>query len=73
MIDDTQRSALKLILQDPKFKIVEQVINEMIKNYKNQSCKKETEFDTIWAMADNSGKVLVLKELMFRLEELAHA
>lgn len=63
---------LRILLQQPQFKALKDLAEEMIHEAKETTTrKKENEFETIYALAEEEGYVRALKELFSRAENEA--
>jgi hypothetical protein len=51
----------------PQFNALHEVRDELIKSWLKEGIKKETEFETIWAMAKREGKIEGTLELIREL------
>ena len=60
---------LKSLIQDERYDIILMIANQLIDKYKTESKKRETEFDTIWAMSSNEGAIDGIKALLNNLEQ----
>lgn len=71
MIDKNEKNLLRLVIQDPKFKIVEFVAKELIQRLRDQSNLKETEWETAKSVAIEEGQVMGINNLIKELYRLA--
>ena len=71
MIDKNEKNLLRLVIQDPKFKIVEFVAKELIQRLRDQSNLKETEGETAKSVAIEEGQVMGINNLIKELYRLA--
>lgn len=60
-----------MLLQSPSWKVVEQVIEEIIASERDQSNLRETEWETAKNVALEEGRIQGLRKLTQRLFDLA--
>lgn len=56
------------ILEDERFTPFLKIQNYLIQQWKNESAKRDTEFETVWAMADREGKINGVNAFLDALE-----
>jgi len=67
---DRRTAQLKKIIQDESFDALTQLYGEFIEKWSKESPKRETEFETIYALGFQQGKVEGLREYFRALENI---
>ena len=65
-----RKTQLKKIIQDESFDALTQLYGEFIEKWSKESPKRETEFETIYALGMKDGKVEGLREFFRSLEDI---
>ena len=71
-MDKITRKKLKLLVEQPEWDVVYVVFEEVIRKWNNVPVKGETEWETLWNVAEKEGKNDGLREIINSLEEIAH-
>jgi hypothetical protein len=71
-MDKITRKKLKLLVEQPEWDVVYVVFEEVIRKWNNVPVKGETEWETLWNVAEKEGKKDGLREFINSLEEIAH-
>lgn len=66
-MNKSDKSLIKQLLQDPKWQVVENLMEEIIQNRKNESNLKETEWETAKSVALEEGQIQGLINFKNRL------
>lgn len=71
MISQSDKAALRVLMQSPQWAVVEQVAKEIIDQIRDQSCLKESEWETAKAVALEEGQVQGIHNFLKQLFNLA--
>jgi len=71
MISTNEKSQLRALLQSPQFRIVENIAKELTQNMKDQSNKRDTEWETAAAVVFEEGQIQGINKLLQELYRLA--
>lgn len=71
-MDKITRKKIKLLVEQPEWDVVYVVFEEVIRKWNNVPVKGETEWETLWNVAEKEGKKDGLREFINSLEEIAH-
>ena len=71
-MDKITRKKLKLLVEQPEWDVVYVVFEEVIRKWNNVPVKGETEWESLWNVAEKEGKKDGLREFINSLEEIAH-
>lgn len=73
MITKQDKRQLLILMSDPKWSILEKFKDEYMKeHFINDSAKRQTEFDTIWYIAENEGGKTHINSLFNELDNIAN-
>ena len=70
-MNQRDKANIKQFLQDERFNSVISLSKELMDKWGGESCKDETEFQTIWNLAKKEGKIEGLKAFFDNLDEEA--
>ena len=71
MISIQEKTILRILLQSPQFRIVENVAKEIVENIRNHSNLKDTEWETAKSVAMEEGQIQGINQLLQELYRLA--
>jgi len=71
MISNNEKSMLRTLIQDPKFRIVENIAKELIENQRNRSNIAQTEWETARNVAEEEGYIRGINSLIQETYRLA--
>ena len=72
MISQQDKSVIKMTLQSPGWRVIQQVCDEMIKNWQNQSKLGQTEWETARNVIRDEGRCEGIRNLVQELYKLAN-
>jgi hypothetical protein len=67
----TQRK-LKMLVETKEWEVIYTFVDKIVEKWNAVPVKGETEWETLWNVAEKQGKIDGLKEAINSLEELAH-
>ncbi len=67
----SERQQIRAILQDDKFRAVELFLKILKDKYRNEQVKAESEWETMWRVAQRESKVEVIGDIINGLIEQA--
>ncbi len=71
-LNNQQKKQVQALMSDPRWEAVEQAVKQyMVESFLNESAKRDTDFNTIWALAGNEGGKYHINALFRELEEEA--
>jgi hypothetical protein len=71
-INNRDKDFILALLKDVRWQTIDKILNEMIDKWNTEQCKKDSEFETIWALAYKEGKVAGLTDFKNLIENLPY-
>ena len=71
-LNNQQKKQLQVLMGDTRWEVIEQAMKQyLMESFLDESGKRETEFETIWALAGSEGGKYHVKAFFVELEEAA--
>lgn len=71
-MDKVTQRKLKMLVESEHWDVVVVLFEELSKKWNNVPVKSETEWETLWSVAEKQGKIDGVREFINSCEELAH-
>ena len=72
MIDKLSQKKLKMLIGSEHWDVIPVLFEEVIKKWNDVPVKGETEWETLWSVAEKQGKIDGLREFINNCEEIAN-
>lgn len=72
IITKQERAQIKILIQDPKFRVVEDLANLLCDKIAYESSVKESQWETLKTTCEQEGKIRGIKQLIQELYEEAN-
>ena len=71
-MDTLTKRKLKMLVESEHWDVIHLLFAEVSKKWNNEPVKNDTEWLTLWAVAEKQGKIDGVREFINSIEELAH-
>ena len=71
-LNNQQKKQIQALMSDSRWSAIEQAVQQyLVETFLEESAKRDTEFNTIWALAGDEGGKYHVKAFFVELEEAA--